>query len=81
MFDGDESGQTAALRIAEKFFHLINEKIKFFFQLCLKEMIQMIILNKNGKEKFLEYCLKKKQIIQSFIWDHYLKKIDRNNPF
>ena len=29
--DGDESGQKAALRIAEKLFPLINEKIKFIF--------------------------------------------------
>ena len=28
--DGDVSGQNAAVRIAEKLFPLINEKIKFF---------------------------------------------------
>ena len=31
--DGDESGQTAALRIAEKLFPLINEKNKIFFHM------------------------------------------------
>ena len=31
--DGDESGQTAALRIAEKLFPLINEKNKIFFSI------------------------------------------------
>ena len=30
--DGDDSGQKAALRIAEKLFPLINEKIRFSFQ-------------------------------------------------
>ena len=30
--DGDESGQKAALRIAERLFPLINEKNKIYFQ-------------------------------------------------
>ena len=41
--DGDESGQTAALRIAEKLFPLINEKNKIFFSYCPMKQIRMII--------------------------------------
>ena len=37
-------------------------------------------IKKNGKENFLLF-LKDKQIIQSFIWNHNLDKINRNNPF
>jgi len=37
-------------------------------------------IKKNGKENFLSF-LEDKQIIQSYIWNYHLKKIDRNNPF
>ena len=41
--DGDESGQKAALRIAEKLFPLINEKNKIYFSIMPTVKIQMII--------------------------------------
>ena len=78
--DGDESGQNAALRIAEKFFSLINEEYKIYFSIMPQGNDPDDYIKQNGKEKFLS-LLKQKQIIQSYIWDHYLKKIDRNNPF
>jgi len=34
----------------------------------------------NGKEGLLN-LLKEKEIIQSFIWNYYLSKIDQNNPY
>ena len=37
-------------------------------------------IRQNGREKFLS-ILKEKKIIQNYIWDYHLKKIDRNNPF
>ena len=37
-------------------------------------------IQQNGKENFLSF-LKKKQIIQSYIWDYHIKKINHNNPF
>jgi len=37
-------------------------------------------IKKNGKENFLSF-LQDKQIIQSYIWNYHLNKIDRNNPF
>ena len=46
--DGDESGQKAALRIAEKLFSLINEENKIFFYFTL-DQTQMILLNKMVK--------------------------------
>ena len=78
--DGDESGQNAALRIAEKFFSLINEEYKIYFSIMPQGNDPDDYIKQNGKEKFLS-LLKQKQIIQSYIWDHHLKKIDRNNPF
>ena len=42
--DGDESGQKAASRIAERLFPLINENNKIYFSiLCLKMKIRMIL--------------------------------------
>ena len=34
----------------------------------------------NGKEGLLN-LLKEKEIIQSFIWNYHLSKIDQNNPY
>ena len=78
--DGDESGQNAALRIAEKLFPIINEKNKIYFSMMPIGMDPDDFIRKNGKEKLLN-LLKEKEIIQSFIWNCYLKDIDRNNPY
>ena len=78
--DGDQSGQNAALRIAEKFFPLINEENKVYFSVMPEGNDPDDYIKKNGKENFLSF-LKDKQIIQSYIWNYHLKKIDRNNPF
>ncbi len=78
--DGDESGQKAAIRIAEKFLPLIKEKNKIFFSIMPKGFDPDDVINKNGVDYFLNF-LKEKQIIHSFIWEYNLNKIDQNNPF
>jgi DNA primase len=78
--DGDISGQNAALRIAEKLLPLINEDNKIYFSIMPEGNDPDDFIKKNGKEIFLS-LLQEKQIIQTHIWNHYLKKIDRNNPF
>ena len=78
--DGDRSGQNAALRIAEKLFPLINEENKIFFSIIPEENDPDDYIKQNGKENFLS-LLKEKKIIQTYVWDYYLNKIDRNNPF
>jgi len=78
--DGDESGQKAALRIAEKLFPLINEKNKIYFSIMTDGSDPDDYIKQNGKEGFLN-LLKNKQVIQSYIWNYYLSKIDQNNPF
>ena len=37
-------------------------------------------IRENGKELFIK-LLEKKEIIQDFLWNYYLSKIDKNNPF
>ena len=78
--DGDQSGQSAALRIAEKLLILINENNKIYFSILPKGEDPDDFIKKNGKEKFVDF-LKSKKIIQSYIWDTYLSEVDTNNPF
>ncbi len=78
--DGDESGQKAALRIAEKLIPLINEKKKIYFSIMPEGSDPDDFIKKNGKEGLLG-LLKEKEIIQSFIWNYHLGKIDMSNPY
>ena len=78
--DGDESGQKAAARIAERLFPLINENNKIYFSIMPDGIDPDDYIKQNGKEELLK-LLKKKEIIQSFIWNFYLNKIDQNNPY
>ena len=78
--DGDESGQKAALRIAERLFPLINENNKIYFSEMPEGKDPDDYIKENGKEGLLS-LIRKKVIIQSFIWDHQINKIDLNNPY
>ena len=78
--DGDNSGQNAALRIAQKLLPLINEENKIFFSIMPEGSDPDDFIKENGKESFLS-LLKNKLIIQSYIWNHHLSKIDKTNPF
>ena len=78
--DGDESGQKAALRIAEKLFPLINEKNKIYFSILPEGKDPDDYIKQNGKDGLLK-LLQDKQVIQSYIWSHQLSKIDQSNPF
>jgi DNA primase len=78
--DGDESGQKAALRIAEKLFPLINEKNKIYFSIMPEGKDPDDYIKQNGKNGLLS-LLKDKQVIQLYIWNYYLSKVDLNNPF
>ena len=78
--DGDDSGQKAALRIAEKLFPLINEKNKIYFSIMPDGKDPDDYIKINGKEGLLN-LLEEKEIIQSFIWNYYLSKVDQNNPY
>ena len=78
--DGDESGQKAALRIAEKLFPLINETNKIFFSIMPEGSDPDDFIKQYGKDGLLN-LLKNKEIIQTFIWNYHLSKIDQNNPY
>ena len=78
--DGDESGQKAALRIAEKLFPFINERNKIYFSIMPEGRDPDDYIKQKGKDGLVE-LLKEKQIIQSYIWNYHLSMIDQNNPF
>ena len=78
--DGDESGQRAAIRIAEKLFSLINESNKIYFTIIPDSKDPDDYIKENGKDGFLR-LINQKQIIQSFIWNYQLEKINLNNPY
>ena len=78
--DGDDSGQNAAYRIAEKLFPLINENNKIFLSTMPKGSDPDDLIKQKGKTAFTE-ILKGKQIIQEFIWDYHLAKVDKSDPF
>ena len=78
--DGDESGQRAALRIAEKLFPLINEENKIYFSIMPDGKDPDDYIKQNGKDALIS-LLKQKEIIQSYIWNYHLSKIDQNNPY
>ena len=78
--DGDKSGQQAALRIAERLFSLINEENRIYFSILDHGKDPDDIIKDLGKDGFLKF-LENKTIIQSFIWDSYVNKINTNNPY
>ncbi len=78
--DGDISGQSAALKIAEKIFPFISENKKVFFSILTKGQDPDDFIKKNGKEKFKTF-LKQKQIIQDYLWKNYFDKINYSDPY
>ena len=58
--DGDESGQKAALRIAERLFPLINENDKIYFSILPNNQDPDDYIKKNGKEQFISFLKEKK---------------------
>ncbi len=78
--DGDESGQKAALRIGERLFPFINEKNKIYFSILPEGKDPDDFIKQNGKDGMIK-LLENKEIIQSFIWNCYLNKIDKQDPY
>ena len=78
--DGDESGQNAAYRIAEKLFSSINENNKIYFSIMPDGKDPDDFIKEKGKDNLIN-LLKEKEIIQLFIWNYKLQKINQNNPY
>ena len=57
--DGDESGQAAAMRIAERLFCLINDVNKIYFSILPNGQDPDDFIKKNSKEVFIDFLKKK----------------------
>ena len=77
--DGDNSGQKAALRAAERLFPLVKPNYNIYFLTLPENLDPDSYINKYGKESFIQLG-KNKIEIQNFIWDSYIKNVDKNNP-
>ena len=78
--DGDKSGQQAATRIAERLFPHINDENKVFFSILDDGKDPDDFIKEKGKSNFLK-ILENKIIIQSFLWEVNVGKINKNNPY
>ena len=58
--DGDESGQQATLRIAEKLISLISDKNKIFFSVLDNGVDPDDFVKKNGQKAFEEFFAKER---------------------
>ena len=78
-FDGDSSGQKAALRAAERLFPLMKAEYNIYFLTLPENLDPDSYINQKGKDSFLKFVSSKTEI-QNYIWDSYYKEIDKNNP-
>ena len=77
--DGDQSGKSAALRIAEKFIPFISENRKIYFTTILDGYDPDEFINKKGKDSF-DKLTKSKKIISEFIWETYYNDLNTLDP-
>jgi len=77
--DGDDSGQKAALRAAERIFPLMKPDYNIYFLTLPENLDPDSFINQKGKEAFTKLTESKVEI-QNFIWHSYYQDIDKNNP-
>ena len=77
--DGDESGQKAALRAAERLFPLMKSDFNIYFLTLPENLDPDAYINQKGKESLLKFTESKTEI-QNFIWDSYYQQVDKNSP-
>ena len=77
--DGDNSGQKAALRAAERLFPLMKPDFNIHFLTLPENLDPDSYINQNGKDSFIKLSESKTEI-QNFIWDSYYSNLDLKNP-
>ena len=78
-FDGDESGYKAALRAAENSIKELKPEKQISFLFLPDKEDPDSYVNKNGKDKFIDFSKQSKLSIHQFIFNHY-KNQTVNNP-
>ena len=67
------------LGLLKDYFHKLMRKIRFIFQFYQRQDPDDFI-KQNGKDGMVK-LLEQKEIIQSFIWNCYLSKINKHDPY
>ena len=78
-FDGDESGYKAAIRAAENLIKELKPEKQISFLFLPDKDDPDSYVNKNGKDRFLEFTKTNKILIHNFLFDHY-KNQTKNEP-
>ena len=78
-FDGDSSGQKAALRAAEKLFSIMRANFNVYFLILPENFDPDSYINEKGKESFLKFTENKIEI-QNFIWHTYFQNVNKQDP-
>jgi len=77
--DGDNSGQKAAVRAAERLFPIMKPDFNIYFLKLPENLDPDAFINQKGKDSFIKLSQGKIDIL-NFIWDSYYSEVDRNNP-
>jgi len=78
-FDGDKSGQAAAIRSAEKLFPFLQEDKSIFFLFLPDGYDPDDLLNKKGKDYFGQ-LVKNKVSIYDFLWNYNYQITNKSDP-
>ena len=78
--DGDKSGQKASLRIAENLLQFIKENNKINFINLPNNLDPDDFIKEKGRRNF-ENLIKIRSPIEEFIWNIYLKDLDKSDPY
>ena len=79
-FDGDRAGKAASFRVSELALKLLKPNKSLRFISLPNELDPDDYIKQKGKDGLIN-LLKEKEIIQSFIWNYYLSKVNLNNPY
>ena len=77
--DGDNSGQKAAVRAAEKLFPIMKADSNIFFLTLPENLDPDSYINQKGKDAFVKFA-QSKTSIKDFIWNSYYEEINKNDP-
>ena len=78
--DGDKSGQKASLRIAENLLQFVKENNKINFINLPNNLDPDDFIKEKGRRNF-ENLIKTSSPIEEFIWNIYLKDLDKSDPY
>ncbi len=77
--DGDNSGQKAAIKVAERLFPLMRSDFNIYFLTLPENLDPDSYINQEGKDSFIKLAESKTEI-QNFVWDTYFSQVNKADP-